>query len=308
MNEQLPNPQELHREEGDSAEMELKVSHEPVLRFATRLKLPESTRKRKRKEPEPVPPRLKSEKELREDEAWKQVEETGKPVVLDQTLLLPDGMSISQAIQFLPDDVRAETEAGWNAKLRELWGMIFKSTEQQIRKDVEEKGELERYSSLPPYARNALTESVVREQWKLPQVPLEELLQQWEKPPKAEGPELPAKKKKRPAKQLLKSSPTVEPIKTKSESPSSGTQPAKVRTGPAEQTPSYIGPSSPSAVEWNQQHHRFLLKRIAQIWVYLDTEEQQAVQEILNRPISKQDIDQIDEIVKGVEWVRRLQR
>lgn len=77
---------------------------------------------------------------------------------------------------------------------------------------------------------------------------------------------------------------------------------------PSEGKPSQTGSSSPTAIEWNQEHHRFLLKRIAQIWGYLNTEEQQAVQEILNRPISRQDIDQIDEIVKGVEWVRRLQK
>lgn len=303
----------MQREEFNSSEMGESALFPPIVGFTTRLKLPESKRRRKRVDSVPDTPRLKSEEELREEAAWKQVEETGKPVVFDQHLLIPEGMSVWQAIEFLPDGVREPTKAALGAKVSEAWQLIFNSTEQRIRKNAEEKGQLERYNSLPPYARNALTESVVREQWKLPQVPLEELLQQWEKPPKVEEQELPGKKKKQSAKQLRKSSPTEEPMGAPSESRMDSTpftdQPAIVQPDPRpEPLPGNPSSNSQTAVEWNQKHHRFLLKRLDQIWGYLDGEEQQAVQEILNRPIGNQEIDQIDEIVKGVEWVRRLQK
>lgn len=88
-------------------------------------------------------------------------------------------------------------------------------------------------------------------------------------------------------------------------------QPPPEASGNApERTPSQTQttPSLATELEWNREHYRFLLRRLDQIWGYLDGEEQKAVQEILNRPIGKEEIDQIDEIVKGVEWVRRLQK
>ncbi len=307
--------QSSEREKSGLSETGESTFHQPILRFATRLKLPESNRKRKRKAAEPDTPRPKSERELREDAAWKQVEETGKPLVLDQVLLLPEHMSVAEAIQFLPDGIREQTEADWNANMQQVWSFIFESTEERIRKNLAEKGELERYNSFPPYVQHAIIESVVREQWDMPEVPLKELLQQWKNPPEKKEKPDPQKRKrqKKGSRKQLTNEPL--PFTDSGHLPSqSGSSTAQfsgknvahtsVRIIPARQTTSI----SPTALDWNKEHHRFLLKRIEQIWLNLDTEEQQAVQEILNHPIGKEEIDRIDEIVKGVEWVRRLRR
>lgn len=309
--------QRAPRKDFNSGAMDETNTQPPILKFAARLKLPESTRGRKRKDREPEPPRPKSEEELHEEAAWKQVEETGKPVVLDQTLLLPEGMSVAEAIQSLPGGLREQTEAAWDAKLSEMWSFIFKSTEEQIRKDMEEKGELERYNSMPSYAKHALTESVTRKQWNLPEVPLESLIEKWANPPKDDESKTRLKKKKRLRKERrnpitpdlgsgvpVAHEPTSEREAITNQPSTATSQPMPERSVPTNRTLSV----SETAIEWNREHHRFLLKRLDQIWGYTDSEEQQAVREILNRPIGKEDIDRIDEIVKGVEWVRRLQR
>lgn len=176
MDEPRTNRHDAPREEFSSMNVDEVAYQRPIIQFATKLKLPESTRGRKRKDRETEPPRPKSEEELREEAARKQVEETGKPVVLDGTLLLPEGMALSKAILFLPDGFREHTEAAWDAKLGEVWGVIFKSTKEQIRKNAEEKGDLERWNSFPLYVKNALTESILRGQWGFLEVPLEELI------------------------------------------------------------------------------------------------------------------------------------
>ncbi len=317
MEEPRKNQHDAPRKDFNFGAMDETNTQPPILKFAARLKLPESTRGRKRKDREPEPPRPKSEEELREDSAWRQVAETGKPVVLDQTLLLPEGMSVAEAIQFLPGGLREQTEAAWDAKLSEMWNFIFKSTQEQIHKDMEEKGELERYNSMPPYAKHALTESVMRKQWNLPEVPLEGLIEKWANPPKDDESKTPLKKtKRRPKERRNAITPdlgAVVPVahepsserETITNQPSTATsQPMPERSVPTNQTLSV----SETAIEWNREHHRFLLRRLDQIWGYLDPEEQRAVREILNHPIGKEEIDLIDEIVKGVEWVRRLQR
>lgn len=310
-----PKQQSLQREEFNSSEMGESAPPPPIVGFTTRLNLPESKRKRKRALAEPDSPRPKSEEDLREEAAWKQVEETGKPMVLDQELLLPEGMSVAQAIQFLPDGLREQTDAAWNAKLSQIWNFMFESTAQQIRKDVEGNGEWERYNSLPSYAQHAQTESIMREQWNMPKVPFEELVQQWKNPPNEEQSAPSPKKKKRQAKgthqQRVHRESAVVETETKQEIVPSGSYMTLEKTvQPPERRVPQVHSSAPSAaaLEWNREHHHFLLKRLDQILGYLDDEEQQAVQEILNRPIGKQEIDQIDEIVKGVEWVRRLQK
>lgn len=312
----MTNRQSLQREEFNSSKMGESAVFPPIVGFTTRLKLPESKRRRKRADSVPDTPRQKSEEELREEAAWNQVEETGKPVVFDQHLLIPEGMSVWQAIEFLPDAVREQTKAALGAKVSEAWQMIFNSTEERIRKNAEEKGELERYNSFPPHIKHALTESVVREQWGFPEIPLEELIHKWENPPQEEESKPPPHKKKKRPKETHKppsfesrfavdsNETTRQSIASLSQPPPDASRNAPERTPSQSQTT----PTGATALEWNRQHRYFLLKRLDQIWGYLDSEEQQAVQEILNRRIGKEEIDQIDEIVKGVEWVRRLQK
>lgn len=52
-----------------------------------------------------------TEDELREQAAWKQVEETGEPVQFEDTLLIPEGMSFWEAVEFLPDGIGKQTRS-----------------------------------------------------------------------------------------------------------------------------------------------------------------------------------------------------
>jgi hypothetical protein len=88
--------------------------------------------RRRRSSPEPEMPRVKSEAELREEAAWTRVEQTGKPLVLDGCLLLPKGMSIWQALDFLPDGTRERTEATLDAQMSHAWQVIFNRTEKDV--------------------------------------------------------------------------------------------------------------------------------------------------------------------------------
>lgn len=330
----LPDQRASSNEDRISKAPNAPTTNRSITRFAARFNLPdvdERKPRRRRAMPGPETPRVKSEKELREDAAWKRVEETGKPVVLDDCLLLPNGMSVSEAIQFLPDDVRERTEEAWDAKLSQVYQILIDGAEEQIRKKVEEDGKLAWYNALPWAARASFIESVVRRQMGWPEVSFEELLERYDKPHDT----VQAKRKKKAQyneKRSMVAHPSVGTAnrgadRDISEGASNSTPPTddpnrtRVRgTTPARQPAartslvlSKTAISSAAAegditLQWNREHHRFLLKRLDQIWGYLDAEEQEAVQHLLKRKIGKEEIEQIDEIVKGVEWVRRLEK
>lgn len=86
------------------------------------------------------------------------------------------------------------------------------------------------------------------------------------------------------------------------------TSSGSVSSQPETAIPGELAKKEPNAaLNWNREHHRFSLTRLNQIWRYLDSEEQQVIKALLHRKIGKEEIEQIDEIVKGVEWVRRLE-
>lgn len=295
--------------------LEHPITAQRITHFTTRMKLPDSPRRKSKRKSaaEELPPRPKSEQELREEAAWKQVEETGKPVVLDGNLLLPDGMKLKEAFQFLPEPLREETADAWDRKLSEVWEYISRSTEEQIRQKAQEEGKLEYYNSLPVYARTALLESVIRQQWGYPEVPFEQLLEKWKNSSnEVEDTSSQTKKKKTPKqKRQVPPVPVKERAEDKREIAPQVYQDQE-RSQMTSQSPS-LSPTTPtidseSALNWNREHHRFLLRRLDQIWSYFDAEEQKAVMELLKIRLGKEEIDQIDEIVKGVVWVRGIQK
>lgn len=180
MDKSIRSENPLGGENAESEETELRNGPKRITHVAARLKLPETPRRKPRRQSPSAeaPARAKSEEELRAAAAWKQVEETGKPVVLEDTLLLPDGMNVTQAIQYLEANLREETAGAWGRQFSAVWGYIIKSTAEQIRQKAEEDGKLEYYNSLPPYARTALLESLIRQQWGYPEIPFEQLLEQ----------------------------------------------------------------------------------------------------------------------------------
>lgn len=152
------------------------------LRFATRFELPQAAthHKKKRQEPDPnVPPRTLSDDQLREEAAWRQVQETGKPLIFEGTLLLPPNMSLWDAIELLPDDIRDQTsEIAQNGMARIVVRMI-----NHIRGEIEERakqsGDLDKWNSFSDAAQMAIAESVFRRQFGWTDKPLEELLEQY---------------------------------------------------------------------------------------------------------------------------------
>jgi hypothetical protein len=338
MTESSLDPIHNNQQELGSGNSDRLIVNQPIRRFAFRGKLPDiDDRKprRRRKSPEPEIPRVKSDAELREEAAWKQVEEIGKPVILDDCLLVPNGMSALEAIEFLPDGVREQTEEAWNAKLTEVYRIFLEGAERQLREKAEKDGKLEWYDSLPWAARAALKESVVRQQLGYPEVPLEELIRQYQKPLDGVETELQRKKRSKRTPQKAKIEPpyrltansdanqqaserasgpmpsTLEANRVSSDSATSLTQTGPVTNGNRSETTipvTVAEEQTNAALQWNREHHPFLLKRLDQIWAYFDAEEQQAVEALLNRRIRKEEIEQIDEIVKGVEWVRRLEK
>jgi hypothetical protein len=291
-------------------------TNQPIRRFAVSLSLSDlngGKSRRRRGAPVQETPRVKSESELREETAWKQVEETGKPVVLEDCLLLPKGMSVSKAIEYLPENIREKTEEAWHTTLSRVWRLIFDQTEEEIRKKADENGSLSAYDSLPWVAKSALTESIVRQQWNLPEVPLEELIRQRQERIDETLTNPQSKKRvranKRPVKHLPASAPSADGVigaKAADKAVPSAIFAADTRATISEHKPDEAD-ASDRVLEWNRNHHRFLLRRLDQIWSYLDMEEQQEVQQMLKRRIGAEEIAQIDEIVTGVSWVRRLE-
>jgi hypothetical protein len=281
-------------------------TNQRVIGFTSRLKLPEAAiakSRRRKTSTEPAPARVKSESELREEAAWKQVEETGKPVLLDGRLLVPDGMQVREAMAYLPDGVREQAIEDLDRKVAGALRILLDGAQNQLRENAKESGKLEEYDALHPIAKEALAESVVRKQMHMPEVPLEEIVdrmqKQWESNPE------PGKRSK-PAK--VRTKPTIE-TDTRPKPP-----PVVI---PAADLGKQIAPMSIAEPQesirisqvsrWNLEHHGLLLKRLDQIWRYLTNEEQHVVLLRLGKDMGKTEIDEIDEIIKSCEWVRKIE-
>ncbi len=276
------------------------ADNQQIVRWSARLKLPDSAfrKSRRRKETEAQAPRVLTEEELRQEAAWKQVEETGRPVLLDGTLLVPEGMSIWKALEFFPDPIREPATRRLEGMVANAYHVLLNGAEGQVREKAKEDGKLEQYDELPAYAKSALAESIVRKQLNMPEVPLEDILdrrQAGSQPPLPDD----AKKAKNGRK---KSKETARPIV------SSGTDVGKAKAE-LEATVAQKEPNKESQVlRWNIEHHALLLKRLDQVRAYLTDEEKKAIDGLLRKKLHKAQIDQIDEIIRGCEWVRMFER
>ncbi len=153
-----------------------------VLQFATRLELPKDTIRRKKKrnaaEPE-APPKALSDEQLREEAAWRQVQETGKPVIFEGILLLPPNLSLWDAIELLPNDIRDQTRAVAQSGAAEIAMTMINHLRVEIGEHVKQSGDLEKWNSFSHATQMAIAESVFRQQYGWPEEPLEELLEQY---------------------------------------------------------------------------------------------------------------------------------
>ncbi len=152
------------------------------VRFAARLKLPQDTtrseRRRKGTDSE-VPPKALSDEQLREEAAWRQVQETGKPVIFEGTLLLPPNLSLWDAIELLPDDVRDQSRAVAQSGAAKIAMRMINHLRVEIGEHAKQSGDLKKWNSFSDATQMAIAESVFRQQYGWPEKPLEELLEQY---------------------------------------------------------------------------------------------------------------------------------
>ena len=280
-------------------------TNERIIGFTSRLKLPDSAfvkRRRNKESTEPAPVRVKSESELREEAAWKQVEETGKPVVLDGRLLVPDGMHVREAMEDLPDGIREQAIEDLDQKLAGVFKILLNGAERQIREDAEKRGELAEYETLPQIGRQALAEMVVRKQMNMPEVPIEEIIDRLQKQSEI-NPE--PKKQSKPTKVRRKPQPETDNRREPQPIVIPETD-LRIKAVPQSVFEHQESIRISRVSQWNLEHHGLLLKRLDQVWKHLTAEEQKTVLGYLGKEMSKTEIDAIEVIIKGCEWVQRV--
>jgi hypothetical protein len=147
--------------------------------LVTRIPLKESSPKRKRKaEDKPLPLRELTEEELREDAAWKEVQETGKPVLLGDKLFMPEGMSAWDVIQFLPEEMREQTHVALQHRVSAAFMAAVRGMREHLQTE-EVNSEYEKFNAFPYPAQMAIAENIVRQQFGMPQADIRELLVQY---------------------------------------------------------------------------------------------------------------------------------
>lgn len=152
------------------------------IRLVTRLVLSEaatSKRRRKKEESPPPPPRELSEEEQREAEGWKQVKETGKPVLVDDKLLIPGEMSPWDAVEHLPDGLREHTRKAMQEKVAEVVTVLIKRMRERLLTELGDEDQRAEYRTHPYAVQMAMAETLVRHQLKWPEVPMKDLLRQY---------------------------------------------------------------------------------------------------------------------------------
>lgn len=149
--------------------------------LVTRIQLPESAtgKRRRRKEPLPAPPREPTEQELRERAAWQQVQETSKPVLFEDKLLIPEGMSAWEAIEFLPDGLREQTREAMQHRVCEAYFGAVRHMRERLLEKTGDDGAKERYHSFSYPAQMRSPETIVRQQLEMPELPMRELLERY---------------------------------------------------------------------------------------------------------------------------------
>jgi hypothetical protein len=149
------------------------------IKIATRLLIseePKSKSRRRKSEPGERKERVLSEAELREEAAWRQVEETGKPVQFEDTLLIPEGMSFWEAVEFLPEGIREQTSSAMEEKIAEVHFDLVRRRRDQILEKAVEDSKWEQYKTFPYAAQMAIADSIVRQQLGMPEIPIPELI------------------------------------------------------------------------------------------------------------------------------------
>jgi hypothetical protein len=171
----MPEPPEKDRGVSDNVK-----SRRIPTRFAARLTLPaqSKTKSKGRKDESPAETtRIVSEAKLREEAAWKQVEETGKPVQFEDQLLMPEGMSFWEAIESLPDGVREQVRSAMQKTVGDAYlGLVRRERDRILEMGVEDS-QFAAYRTFPHAAQLALADSIVRQRLEFPEIPLIELIE-----------------------------------------------------------------------------------------------------------------------------------
>jgi len=151
----------------------------PSLQFVLRsapAEQPRKNAKRRKSTAPPEQPRVRSEAQLREEAAWKQVEDTGKPVLFEGKWLIPVGMSLWDGIELLPDDIRDQVREAVQRRVADIYiGLVQKSRE-RLRQLAVEQGTIEQFDELQFTGQMAVAESVMREQLGAPEIPMDKLV------------------------------------------------------------------------------------------------------------------------------------
>ena len=147
----------------------------------TRIPLPESaTSKRRRKKEVPPPPsRELSEEEQHEAAGWEQVKQTGKPVLVDDKLLIPGEMSPWDAIEHLPDGLREHTRKAMQETVGGAVMGLIKHMRERLLTELGDEDQRAQYRIHPYPVQMAMAETLVRHQLGWDEVPMKDLLRQY---------------------------------------------------------------------------------------------------------------------------------
>lgn len=102
--------------------------------------------------------------------------ETSKPVLFGDKLLIPSGMSAWDAVQFLPEDIRQQTQAGFQHKVSEVYVSIVKQMRARLSTMEAEEAGQKRFNSFSYPAQMAIAETIVRQQFGMPEIGMRELV------------------------------------------------------------------------------------------------------------------------------------
>lgn len=151
--------------------------------LVTRIALPETptTKRRRRKQgDEPASqPRELTEAELQEQEGWKQVAASGKPVLVADKLLIPGEMSPWDAIEYLPDGLREQTRAAMQHKLAGAVQGLIESMRERLSTELGDEAQRENYRKAPYPLQMAMAETLVRPQLGWKELPMKDLVRQY---------------------------------------------------------------------------------------------------------------------------------
>jgi len=174
-------PESSQKKEETSKEPQLMIGNQQLpTQFVSRIVLPaQSKAKSRRRKTEPLEEttQMVSEAMLRERAAWKQVEETGKPLQFEDKLFIPDGMSIWKAIEFLPDGIREQVRSAMQQKVADVHFRLVQQQRTEILKKGEDDSKWAEYRTFPYVAQLAVADWLVRQKLGFPEMSIRELIE-----------------------------------------------------------------------------------------------------------------------------------